>query len=53
MMAEHPNVVASLDIAALAALIGAHAGFFPAFAAFLACIWYAIQIWVHFFGKKN
>ena len=52
MMQDHPNVVASLDIAALIGLIGAHAGFFPAFAAFLACVWYAIQIWVFLFGKR-
>jgi hypothetical protein len=51
-MNGHPYVVASLDVSALIALIGAHAGFFPAFAAFLASVWYLIQIIAYFRGQR-
>lgn len=43
-MSEHPKLYVA-DMGALAAMLGSVWGLLPGIAAFLAAIWYAVQIW--------
>ena len=52
-MSDHPAVVAFLNWASAASVIGTLLGILPHIAAALGVIWYLILIWDHFAKKRK